>query len=66
MATGDQNTNRASFESSDLEELTRTVKGAQDIRDRKYGVPPKTYAKCFVGSEAVRKMVARPRPQALL
>jgi pyruvate/2-oxoglutarate dehydrogenase complex dihydrolipoamide dehydrogenase (E3) component len=58
MATGEHTTEKASFESADLEELTRKVKGALDIRDRKYGVPPKTYAKCFVGSEAVRKMVA--------
>ena len=57
MATGEHNAEKASFETKDLEELTRKVKRVLDIRDRKYGVPAKTYAKCFVGSEAVRKMV---------
>jgi pyruvate/2-oxoglutarate dehydrogenase complex dihydrolipoamide dehydrogenase (E3) component len=58
MATGEHSAEKASFESSDLEELTRRVKGVLDIRDRKYGIPPKTYPKCFVGSEAVAKMVS--------
>ena len=48
---------QASFENSDLEELSDRVKRILDIRDRKYGIPPRTYPKCFVGSEAVEKMV---------
>ena len=47
----------ASFDSGELEELTAHVRSVLDIRDRKYGIPPKTYPKCFVGSEAVEKLV---------
>jgi pyruvate/2-oxoglutarate dehydrogenase complex dihydrolipoamide dehydrogenase (E3) component len=47
----------ASFESTDLEELAARLKRALDIRDRKYGIPPKTYPKCFVGSEAVAQLI---------
>ncbi len=47
----------ASFDSTYLEELSKHVKRVLDIRDRKYGLPPKTYPKCFVGNEAVEKMV---------
>ena len=47
----------ASFGSGELEELTAHVRSVLDIRDRKYGIPPKTYPKCFVGSEAVEKLV---------
>jgi hypothetical protein len=48
----------ASFDNTDLEALTERVKRILDIRDRKYGFPSKTYAKCFVGSEAVAQLVA--------
>jgi len=47
----------ASFEDADLEKLSERIKPLLEIRDRNYGLPPKTYAKCFVGSEAVAKMV---------
>ena len=47
----------ASFEDTDLEELTTRLKRVLDIRDRKYGFPSKTYPKCFVGSEAVARLV---------
>ena len=47
----------ASFDNTDLEELSERVKRVLDIRDRKYGIPPKKYPKCFVGSEAVEKLV---------
>ena len=47
----------ASFDNSDLEELTARLKRVLDIRDRKYGFPSKTYPKCFVGSEAVAQLV---------
>ena len=47
----------ASFDNADLEALTERVKGVLDIRDRKYGFPSKTYAKCFVGSEAVAQLI---------
>jgi len=47
----------ASFDDSDLEELTARLKRVIDIQDRKYGFPSKTYPKCFVGSEAVAQLV---------
>jgi hypothetical protein len=40
----------ASFDDTDLEELTVRLKRVLDIQDRKYGFPSKTYPKCFVGS----------------
>ena len=49
---------QATFDADNLEALTASVKRVLDIRDRKYGLPPKTYRKCFVGSEAVHTMVA--------
>ena len=47
----------ASFDSGELEELTARVRSVLDIRDRKYGIPAKSYPKCFVGREAVEKLV---------
>ena len=47
----------ASFDSGELEELTARVRSVLDIRDRKYGITAKSYPKCFVGSEAVEKLV---------
>ena len=52
------NDTRATFDADNLEALAARMKAVVDIRDRKYGIPPKTYPKCFVGNEAVRKMVA--------
>jgi pyruvate/2-oxoglutarate dehydrogenase complex dihydrolipoamide dehydrogenase (E3) component len=57
MAKEEQKDLEASFDSTDLEELVTRAKRVLDIRDRKYGIPPKTYKKCFVGSEAVKKLV---------
>ena len=57
MATEKHIDAEASFDNGDLETLSERVKQILDIRDRKYGIPPKTYPKCFVGSEAVEKLV---------
>ena len=57
MTTENHIESEASFDNTDLEELSERVKRILDIQDRKYGIPPKTYAKCFVGREAVIKMV---------
>jgi pyruvate/2-oxoglutarate dehydrogenase complex dihydrolipoamide dehydrogenase (E3) component len=58
MMTNEENMDvEASFDSTDLEELATRVKGVFDIRDRKYGFPSKTYKACFVGNEAVKKLV---------
>lgn len=40
-----------------MAELVERVRGFLDVRDRKYGFPAKTYANCFVGTEAVRQFV---------
>ena len=48
---------QASMNSQDLNELAASIKQILDIRDRKYGIPPKTYKQCFVGSEAVDKLI---------
>jgi len=57
MTTENHMDAEASFDNTDLEELSERVKRVLDIGDRKYGIPPKTYPKCFVGSEAVEKLV---------
>lgn len=48
MTNEEQKDVEASFEFTDLEELATRLKRIFDIRDRKYGFPPKTYMKCFV------------------
>jgi pyruvate/2-oxoglutarate dehydrogenase complex dihydrolipoamide dehydrogenase (E3) component len=58
MTTDNQIDTEASFEDSDLEKLSERIKQVLEIRDRRYGLPPKTYAKCFVGSEAVATLIA--------
>ena len=69
MANEEQNDKEASFDGKGLEELTQQVKDLLDIRDRTYGIPPKTYAMCFVGSEAVetlmRERIANDETDAL-
>ena len=57
MTDAENMDSEASFDDVGLEELSERVKRVLDIRDRKYGIPPKTYPKCFVGSKAVEKMV---------
>ena len=58
MANEGPNDTQATFDTDNLEALVTRVKRVVDIRDRKYGIPPKTYPKCFVGSEAIVNMVA--------
>ncbi|HBG19159.1 MAG TPA: FAD-containing oxidoreductase [Desulfobulbaceae bacterium] len=48
-----------SLNNADFEELRRSLRAIVDIRDRQYGFPPKTYASCFVGSEAVAKLIGK-------
>ena len=47
----------ASLEAGELSELEGQIKELFDVRDRKYGIPPKNYPKCFVGREAVSKLI---------
>jgi len=57
MTNEKHNDKEASFDDTDLEELTTHVKDILDIQDRTYGIPPKKYAMCFVGSGAVATLV---------
>jgi len=41
----------------DLQELGDVFRNIVELKDRKYGFPSKTYANCFVGSEAVTKLM---------
>ncbi len=45
------------FEAGDCRELAQRLRAVVDVQDRKYGFPTKTYEQCFVGREAVLKMV---------
>ncbi len=47
----------AMLDRDDLENLARNVRSIVDVRDRKYGLPPRTYPHCFVGTEAVAAMI---------
>ncbi|WP_136809276.1 FAD-containing oxidoreductase [Desulfosediminicola flagellatus] len=42
---------------TDLAGLGNVFRANVDIQDRKYGFPSKTYARCFVGEEAVQKLM---------
>jgi pyruvate/2-oxoglutarate dehydrogenase complex dihydrolipoamide dehydrogenase (E3) component len=57
MTNVKQNDKEASFDNTNLEELSVRLKQIFDIRDRKYGLPSKTYPKCFIGSEAVVQLI---------
>ena len=57
MKTENRDEGQASFDDQSRENLTRRIKELFDIRDRTYGFPPRTYPKCFVGSEAVAQLV---------
>ena len=57
MIDGAKSDVQAKFDAVTLEELVKRLKSVLDIKDRKYGIPSKIYSKCFVGSDAVQKMV---------
>lgn len=57
MAQSGQINDEASLDPDALTQLAERLKTILDIQDRKHGLPPKTYQKCFVGSEAVEKLV---------
>jgi pyruvate/2-oxoglutarate dehydrogenase complex dihydrolipoamide dehydrogenase (E3) component len=46
-----------SLQDDDLLELQNALRRIVDLRERKYGFPPKSYADCFIGSEAVTNMI---------
>jgi len=57
MSNEEQTELEASLEPHQLETLSAKVRGVLDIRDRRHGFPPRKYAKCFVGNEAVKTLV---------
>lgn len=57
MANETQVDVEVALDRSSLDELAARVRAALDIQDRRYGFPPRTYAKCFVGNEAVQRLV---------
>ncbi len=59
MDNENANDELVSLESTDLEALRRSLREIVDIRDRQYGFPPKSYASCFVGREAVAKLIEK-------
>lgn len=46
-----------SLEDEDLQELAARARELFDVRDRRHGIPPRTYRRCFVGREAVARLV---------
>ena len=59
MSKNNSDEEQVSLKSSDLKELRRSFKAIVDIRDRQYGFPSKTYESCFVGDEAISKMIEK-------
>jgi hypothetical protein len=48
---------RASFDDADAAALGERLRSLVDIRDRRYGFPPRTYVNCFLGSNAVQALI---------
>lgn len=59
MSNNNSGDDQISLQGSDLNELRGSLRAIVDLRDRQYGFPAKTYASCFVGSEAVAQMIAK-------
>ncbi len=57
MGRDQQTDSKAAFEEDSLEKLAARLRRILDIRDRRYGFPAKTYRRCFVGSEAVQRLI---------
>ena len=55
--SNEQPSPQATLAADDLAALLDQLKGIVEVRDRRYGLPPRNYPKCFVGSEAVSKMI---------
>lgn len=48
---------KLSVDSSELQQISSDFRNIVDIADRKYGFPAKTYTDCFVGEEAVQRLI---------
>ena len=57
MANDANRDEQVTLDSTDIEELAARIKPILDIRDRRYGLPPRTYRSCFVGNEAVARLI---------
>lgn len=57
MRPKEHNSKEVPLTTDDLEELKNSLREIVDLRRRKYGFPPKSYDNCFIGSEAVAKMI---------
>ncbi|MFN2355162.1 MAG: FAD-containing oxidoreductase [Desulfopila sp.] len=57
MSQKEYNSDEISLTTDDLEDLKISLREIVDLRQRKYGLPPKSYDNCFIGSEAVTKMI---------
>ncbi len=57
MKPGNELNDQASLEPHDLEDLSAQVRSLFEVRDRRSGLAPRLYEKCFVGSEAVQSLI---------
>ncbi len=57
MTAPDRGGPQESFNFDDSQMLSTRLRDLVEITDRKYGFPPKTYSRCFVGSDAVRALI---------
>jgi pyruvate/2-oxoglutarate dehydrogenase complex dihydrolipoamide dehydrogenase (E3) component len=51
--------NEISRSLGDLNEFASQIKELLEIKDREYGFPSKKYKKCFIGSDAVKKIIEK-------
>ncbi len=58
MASQEHDIPQAALDREDSDALAARLRTLVAIKDRKYGFPAKTYPKCFVGTEAVRALIA--------
>ncbi|MDA1091781.1 MAG: DEP domain-containing protein [Acidobacteria bacterium] len=47
----------ASFDAGEARALAERLRARVDIRDRRYGFPPRVYERCFLGTDAVRALI---------
>lgn len=57
MSSEKKQEGKPDWDSGDIVEFTETFRSLVDIQDRKYGFPPKKYERCFVGQEAVERLI---------
>lgn len=55
--TVDEPTRLARLDSDDSRALANRLRSLVEIKDRIHGFPPKTYSRCFLGDEAVQRLI---------